>query len=128
MSRLDALFAQYRDEAELMTLADKLLQEMNSYGFVAQTYARTGDEILLDKSSEIGGAVNDDVAALRKAIHKADGFRSSTGRTSETRNWPSKCRMCSNCARPWPAPAPRWVSKNWLLKSPVKATNWAPTL
>jgi len=72
MSRLDALFAQYRDEAELMTLADKLLQEMNSYGFVAQTYARTGDEILLDKSSEIGGAVNDDVAALRKAIHKAD--------------------------------------------------------
>jgi methyl-accepting chemotaxis protein len=72
MSRLDALFAQYRDEAELMTLADKLLQEMNSYGFVAQTYARTGDETLLDKSSEIGGAVNDDVAALRKAIHKAD--------------------------------------------------------
>jgi methyl-accepting chemotaxis protein len=72
MSRLDALFAQYRDEAELMTLADKLLQEMNSYGFVAQTYARTGDETLLDKSSEIGGAVNDDVAALRKAIRKAD--------------------------------------------------------
>jgi methyl-accepting chemotaxis protein len=72
MSRLDALFSQYRDEAELMTLANKLLQDMNSYGFVAQTYARTGDETLLDKSSEIGGAVNDDVGALRKAIHKAD--------------------------------------------------------
>jgi len=72
MSRLDALFAEYRDKADVMTLADKLLQDMNAYGFVAQTYARTGDETLLDKASEIGGAVNDDVGILRKAIHKAD--------------------------------------------------------
>lgn len=72
MSRLDALFAEYRDKADLMILADKLVQDMNAYGFVAQTYARTGDQTLLDKASEIGGAVNDDVGTLRKAIHKAD--------------------------------------------------------
>ncbi|MBB4197684.1 methyl-accepting chemotaxis protein [Rhodoblastus sphagnicola] len=72
MSRIDALFAEYRDKADVMTLADKLLQDMTSYGFVAQTYARTGDEALMDKSSEIGGVVNEDVATLRKAIHKAD--------------------------------------------------------
>ncbi|MCW2286154.1 methyl-accepting chemotaxis protein [Rhodoblastus acidophilus] len=72
MSRLDQLFAEYRDRAEIITLGDKLLQDMNSYGFIAETYARTGDEKLLDKSSEISGAVNDEVASLRKAIHKAD--------------------------------------------------------
>ena len=72
MSRLDALFAEYRDSAETMVLADKLLQDMNAYGFVAQTYARTGDEALMDKASEIGGVVNDDVAALRKANIKAE--------------------------------------------------------
>ena len=51
-----------------MTLADRLLLEMKSYGFVAQTYARTGDEAFLDKSSEIGGAINDEIAGLRKAL------------------------------------------------------------
>ena len=56
MSRLDSLFAEYRDRAELITLADKLLGDMNSYGFIAQSYARTGEETLLGKASEIGGA------------------------------------------------------------------------
>ena len=72
MSRLDSLFAEYRDRAELITLADKLLGDMNSYGFIAQSYARTGEETLLGKASEIGGAVNDGVANLRKAMRKAD--------------------------------------------------------
>ena len=72
MSRLDSLFAEYRDRVELITLADKLLGDMNSYGFIAQTYARTGQETLLSKASEIGGAVNDGVANLRKAMRKAD--------------------------------------------------------
>jgi methyl-accepting chemotaxis protein len=45
---------------------------MNSYGFIAQSYARTGEETLLSKASEIGGAVNDGVANLRKAMRKAD--------------------------------------------------------
>jgi methyl-accepting chemotaxis protein len=72
MSRLDALFREYRDKADSMMLAEKLLDDMNAYGFVAQTYARLGDETLMDKASDIGGVVNDDVAALRKAISNAN--------------------------------------------------------
>jgi methyl-accepting chemotaxis protein len=72
ISRLDALFAEYRYKAEMMTLAEKLLQDMNGYGFVAQTYARMGDETLMDKAYEIGGAVNDDIAALRKELGNSD--------------------------------------------------------
>ena len=68
MSRLETLFGEYRDKAEAMTLAEKLLKDMNAYGFAAQTYARIGDDILLDKASEIGGFVNEDVAVLREAI------------------------------------------------------------
>ncbi len=67
-SQLDVLFSDYRGKAALMTLADKLLLDMNAYGFVAQSYARTGDEAFLDKASEIGGAINDEIAGLRKAL------------------------------------------------------------
>ncbi|MCW2317743.1 methyl-accepting chemotaxis protein [Rhodoblastus acidophilus] len=66
MSRLDGLFADYRGKAELMARAEKLSQDMSAYGLIAQTYARTGDDALMDKASEIGGVVNDDVATLRK--------------------------------------------------------------